>query len=152
VLALFWSPIYSLRSDFCPAGSPQERSRARGVDERDRFWNDWAESLIGGATAWLLAVQIALKGTRSPTGRSNGTRKIAFGAYATFRGSFDTVKSMIGALNSRSSNGPELTSRHFLAWCVELQIELVHIQPVKPTQSLAFEQPTCSTSGICAKG
>lgn len=27
----------------------------RGVDERDRFWNDWAETMIAGATAWLLA-------------------------------------------------------------------------------------------------
>jgi type IV secretion system protein VirD4 len=27
----------------------------RGVDERDRFWGDWSESMIGGATAWLLA-------------------------------------------------------------------------------------------------
>jgi putative transposase len=29
----------------------------------------------------------------------------------------------------RCDNGPELTSRHFLAWCVERKIELVHIQP-----------------------
>ena len=35
----------------------------------------------------------------------------------------------------RCDNGPELTSRHFLAWCVERQIELVHIQPGKPTQN-----------------
>jgi putative transposase len=34
----------------------------------------------------------------------------------------------------RCDNGPELTSRYFLAWCVERQIELVHIQPEKPTQ------------------
>jgi len=27
----------------------------RGSDERDRFWNDWAETMIGGAAAWLLA-------------------------------------------------------------------------------------------------
>src|ERR1700726_141478 len=27
----------------------------------------------------------------------------------------------------RCDNGPELTSRHFLAWCVERQVELVHI-------------------------
>ena len=35
--------------------------------------------------------------------------------------------------------GPELTSRHFLAWCVERQIELVHIQPGKPTQNARIE-------------
>ena len=35
----------------------------------------------------------------------------------------------------RCDNGPELTSRHFLAWCVERQIELNHIQPGKPTQN-----------------
>ena len=31
----------------------------------------------------------------------------------------------------RCDNGPEFTSRHFLAWCIEKQIELVHIQPGK---------------------
>jgi hypothetical protein len=36
-------------------------------------------------------------------------------------------------------NGPELTSRHFLAWCVERQIESVHIQPGKPTQNAHVE-------------
>ena len=35
----------------------------------------------------------------------------------------------------RCDNRPELTSRHFLAWCIERQIELVHIQPGKPTQN-----------------
>ena len=35
----------------------------------------------------------------------------------------------------RCDNGPEFTSRHFLAWCVEQKIELVHIQPEKPTQN-----------------
>lgn len=35
----------------------------------------------------------------------------------------------------RCDNGPELTSRHFLAWCVERQIELRHIQPGKPMQN-----------------
>ena len=27
----------------------------REVDERDRFWNDWSETMIAGSTAWLLA-------------------------------------------------------------------------------------------------
>jgi putative transposase len=35
----------------------------------------------------------------------------------------------------RCDNGPELTSRHFLAWCVEHRIELIHIQPGKPMQN-----------------
>jgi len=35
----------------------------------------------------------------------------------------------------RCDNGPELTSRHFLAWCIEKKIELVHIQPGRPMQN-----------------
>ena len=35
----------------------------------------------------------------------------------------------------RCNNGPEFTSRHFLAWCIEKQIALVHIQPGKPQQN-----------------
>jgi len=35
----------------------------------------------------------------------------------------------------RCDNGPELTSRHFLAWCIERGIELVHIQPGRPMQN-----------------
>jgi putative transposase len=39
----------------------------------------------------------------------------------------------------RCDNGPELTSRHFLAWRIERKIELVHIQPGKPTQNAHVE-------------
>jgi putative transposase len=39
----------------------------------------------------------------------------------------------------RSNNGPELTSRHFLAWCVQRQIELVNTQRGKPTQNEPVE-------------
>lgn len=35
----------------------------------------------------------------------------------------------------RCDNGPELTSRHFLAWCIERKIELVHIQLGRPMQN-----------------
>ncbi len=35
----------------------------------------------------------------------------------------------------RCDNGPEFTSRHFLAWCLEHRIELVHIQPGRPMQN-----------------
>lgn len=37
--------------------------------------------------------------------------------------------------NLRCDNGPELTSRHFLAWCVERKIQLVHIEPGRPMQN-----------------
>jgi len=39
----------------------------------------------------------------------------------------------------RCDNGPELTSRHFLAWCVGRRIELLHIQPGKPMQNGRLE-------------
>ena len=39
----------------------------------------------------------------------------------------------------RSDNGPEFTSRHFLAWCSEKKIELVHIEPGKPVQNAHVE-------------
>lgn len=35
----------------------------------------------------------------------------------------------------RGDNGPELTSRHFLSWCEERHIQLIHIQPGKPVQN-----------------
>src|SRR5215472_16286337 len=39
----------------------------------------------------------------------------------------------------RCDNGPELTSRHFLAWAIERKIELAHIQPGKPMQNGRLE-------------
>ncbi len=39
----------------------------------------------------------------------------------------------------RCDNGPEFTSRHFLAWCLERKIELVHIDPGKPVQNAPVE-------------
>jgi putative transposase len=35
----------------------------------------------------------------------------------------------------RCDNGPEFTSRHFLAWCEQEKIQLLHIQPGKPMQN-----------------
>ena len=35
----------------------------------------------------------------------------------------------------RCDNGSEFTSRHFLAWCEENRIQLVHIQPGRPMQN-----------------
>jgi putative transposase len=39
----------------------------------------------------------------------------------------------------RCDNGPELTSRQFLAWAGERGIELVHIEPGKPVQNAHIE-------------
>lgn len=39
----------------------------------------------------------------------------------------------------RSDNGPEFTSRAFLAWAMEQQIELVHIRPGKPIENAHVE-------------
>ena len=48
-----------------------------------------------------------------------------------------TQRGMAGAI--RCDNGPEFTSRHFLAWAMERQIEVIHIQPGKPTQNARVE-------------
>jgi putative transposase len=39
----------------------------------------------------------------------------------------------------RCDNGPELTSRHFPAWAIAWKIDLIHIQPGKPTQKGGME-------------
>jgi len=39
----------------------------------------------------------------------------------------------------RLDNGPELTSRHFLAWCIERKIAMNYIQPGKPMQNAHIE-------------
>ena len=39
----------------------------------------------------------------------------------------------------RCDNGPEFTSRHFLAWALEKQIAVVHIEPGKPAQNAHVE-------------
>ncbi len=39
----------------------------------------------------------------------------------------------------RCDNGPELTSRHFLAKAIERRIELLHIQPGTPTENAYVE-------------
>jgi putative transposase len=35
----------------------------------------------------------------------------------------------------RCDKGPELTSPHFLGWCEERKIQLIHIQPGRPMQN-----------------
>ena len=39
----------------------------------------------------------------------------------------------------RCDNGPEISSRHFLAWAVEEKIDVVHIRPGKPTENAYVE-------------
>ena len=39
----------------------------------------------------------------------------------------------------RCDNGPEITSRHFLAWAIDRRIDVVHIQPGKPVENAYVE-------------
>ena len=39
----------------------------------------------------------------------------------------------------RCDNGPEISSRHFLAWAIEEKIDVVHIRPGKPTENAYVE-------------
>ena len=63
----------------------------------------------------------------------------SFASQRVTRVSEEIVAERGQPLAIRCDNGPELTSRHFLAWCVERQIELLHIQPGKPTQNAHVE-------------
>lgn len=47
----------------------------------------------------------------------------------------------------RCDNGPEFTSRHFLAWAMERKIELAHIEPGRPVQNAFVE----SFTGGCGR-
>lgn len=52
----------------------------------------------------------------------------------------DDFIAQLGVLKAlRMGNGPELTSRHFLAWCMERKIAMHHIQPGKPMQNGSIE-------------
>ena len=39
----------------------------------------------------------------------------------------------------RCDNGPELCSRHFLAWSIERKIDVLHIRPGKPAENAYVE-------------
>ena len=39
----------------------------------------------------------------------------------------------------RCDNGPEITSRHFLAWAIEEKVDVLHIRPGKPTENAYVE-------------
>jgi putative transposase len=39
----------------------------------------------------------------------------------------------------RCDNGPELVSRHFLAWAIENKIDILHIRPEKPVENAYVE-------------
>jgi putative transposase len=44
-----------------------------------------------------------------------------------------------GPQRIRTDNGPEFTSRCFIAWCLDRRIELVHIRPGKPVENAHVE-------------
>jgi putative transposase len=52
----------------------------------------------------------------------------------------------------RCDNSPELTSRHFLAWCIERKIELIHIQPGRPMQNGRVESFNGKLRDECLRG
>jgi putative transposase len=79
--------------------------------------------VIDGFTRQCLALETA---TSFPSRRVTRVLERAIAAYGTPQ-------------SLRSDNGPELTSRHYLAWAIGWKIDLVHIQPGKPTQNGGME-------------
>ncbi len=79
--------------------------------------------VIDSFTRQCLALEVA---TSFPSRRVTRVLERAIAAYGK-------------AQSIRSDNGPELTSRHYLAWAIEWKIDLLHIQPGKPTQNGGME-------------
>jgi len=117
---------YCKTSPAAPAGevgSAGQRFRVLGV--------------IDSFTRQCLALEVA---TRFPSRRVTRVLERAIAAYGKPQ-------------SIRSDNGPELTSRHYLAWAIEWKIDLLHIQPGKSTQNGGMETGGGSTLGaqICAR-
>ena len=60
---------------------------------------------------------------------------ISFGSQRVTRVLDDVIVRRGTPKALRMDNGPQLTSRHFLAWCVERKIATNYIQPGKPVQN-----------------
>jgi putative transposase len=55
------------------------------------------------------------------------------------------------AQSLRCDNGPELTSQHFLDWCVEQKIQLVQTKPGRPRQNGPVERSQGEFRDECLK-
>jgi putative transposase len=112
-------------------GSPREALRGANQEWALDFVHDAAESgrkfralsVVDPYTRECLALEVDT---------SLGSRRVTrvLEAIIAERGAPQAI---------RSDNGPEFTSRHFLAWCMERGIELVHIEPGKPVQNAHVE-------------
>ena len=80
-------------------------------------------SAIDSFTKQSLALEVD---TSFPSRRVTRVLEKAIGAYGK-------------PLVIRCDNGPELTSRHFLAWAIENKIDILHIRPGKPTENAYVE-------------
>lgn len=96
---------------------------------------EWALDFVSDALA-------TGRGMRALTIVDSYTREcpaIAVGAGICSRQVTRTLERIIGERGKpdslRCDNGPEFTSRHFLAWCEEHGIAVIHIQPGKPMQN-----------------
>ena len=96
---------------------------------------EWALDLVSDALA-------TGRGVRALTIVDSYTREcpaIEVGSGICSRQVTRTLERIIGQRGNpkslRCDNGPEFTSRHFLAWCEEHGITVLHIQPGKPIQN-----------------
>jgi putative transposase len=88
------------------------------------------DAVAGGRTICVLSVvdHITRECLALETDTSFGTQRVTR--------VLDHVIAHRGAPKAlRMDNGPQLTARHFLAWCVERKITMNYIQPGKPVQN-----------------
>ena len=110
----------------------RDRPAGRLLSARNQQWSlDFVSDALAGGGA-LRALTVVDGFTRECPAIRVGT---SLSSHEVTRALKDVMGERGKPESLRCDNGPEFTSRHFLAWCEEQGIVVKHIQPGKPMQN-----------------
>jgi putative transposase len=99
---------------------------------------EWVLDFVSDSLATGRGIQVLASWThlRAKTFLRNGYKFVEASGDAVAGGGSGTSGK---PLSNSLCNGPEPTSRHFLSWCEERKIHVIHIQPGRPMQNRHVE-------------